>query len=251
MGYLPPAALAHQKREVEADGSWGAVWRSLRGWLPTLRERSLTALGGGAQLEFRSSLALAFGRVSATLDAVRGHAHVDMLPTGFHLPVIHTALVDGRSPAAAPPDDDDDDDDDDETHPSMLYDLATLDTTTHPHASRAVSAIVDAHEFLDLYQHADPVGRRAFSMAAHPAVPAQMDEVSSSSSSTRLTTPLPRLQTCWSARLGLTTAAHVPRRLATACTLSARMVSTGSRAPTASACRGRCTTPCATPWPGC
>jgi hypothetical protein len=39
----------------------------------------------------------------------------------------------------------------------MLYDLATLDT--HPHASRAVSAIVDAHEFLDLYQHAGPVGR--------------------------------------------------------------------------------------------
>ena len=82
-----------------------------------------------------------------------------MLPTGFHLPVIHTALVDGRSPAAAPPDDDDDDDDDKETHPTMLYDLATLDTTTHPHASRAVSAIVDAHEFLDLYQHADPVDR--------------------------------------------------------------------------------------------
>ena len=83
-----------------------------------------------------------------------------MLPTGFHLPVIHTALVDGRSPAAAPPGDDDDDDDDDEgTHPTMLYDLATLDTTTHPHASRAVSAIVDAHEFLDLYQHADPVDR--------------------------------------------------------------------------------------------
>ena len=138
-------------------GSWAAVWRSLRGWLPTLRERSLVL--GDAQLEFRSSLALAFGRVSATLDAVRGHAHVDMLPTGFHLPVIHTALVDGRSPAAPPSGGDDDDDDDEETHPSMLYDLDTLDSTTHPHASRAISAIVDAHEFLDLYQHADPVGR--------------------------------------------------------------------------------------------
>jgi hypothetical protein len=30
-------------------GSWAAVWRSLRGWLPTLRERSLVL--GGAQLE--------------------------------------------------------------------------------------------------------------------------------------------------------------------------------------------------------
>lgn len=38
-----------------------------------------------AQLEFRSSLALAFDRVSATLDAVRGHAHVDMLPVGVGL----------------------------------------------------------------------------------------------------------------------------------------------------------------------
>ena len=43
-----------------------------------------------------------------------------MLPTGYHLKVIHTALVDGRSPAAPPPDDDDDGDDDDETHPFML-----------------------------------------------------------------------------------------------------------------------------------
>ena len=140
-------------------GSWGAVWRSLRGWLPTLRSASLASSGEGAQLEFRSSLALAFGRVSASLDAARAHAHVALLPTGFHLPVIHTALVDGRSPAAPPSGGDDDDDDDEETHPSMLYDLDTLDSTTHPHASRAISAIVDAHEFLDLYQHADPVGR--------------------------------------------------------------------------------------------
>ena len=84
-------------------GSWGAVWRSLRGWLPTLRSASLASSGEGAQLEFRSSLALAFDRVSASLDAVCAHAHVALLPTGFHLPVIHTALVDGRSPAAAPP----------------------------------------------------------------------------------------------------------------------------------------------------
>ena len=54
----------------------------------------------------------------------------------------------------------------------MLYDLDTLDSTTHPHASRAISAIVDAHEFLDLYQHADPWAGRAFSMAARPAGPA-------------------------------------------------------------------------------
>ena len=72
-----------------------------------------------------------------------------------------------------------------------------------------------------------------------------------SSSSTRLTAPLPWLLAYRSVRPGLTTPARVPRRLATACTPSARMVATGSRAPTASACRGRCTTPCATPWPGC
>ena len=185
-----------------------------------------------------------------------------MLPTGFHLPVIHTALVDGRSPAAAPPDDDDDDDDDKETHPTMLYDLATLDTTTHPHASRAVSAIVDAHEFLDLYQHADPVTERVFSMAARPAGPApgsaasrvhppSLTDETSSSSTTRLTTPSPWLLTCWSARPGVTTAARVPRRLATECSPSARMAATGFRAHMVSACRGRCTTPCAIPWPGC
>jgi hypothetical protein len=38
--------------------------------------------GEGAQLEFRSSLALAFDRVTASLDAVRAHAHVALLPTG-------------------------------------------------------------------------------------------------------------------------------------------------------------------------
>ena len=180
---------------------------------------------GDAQLEFRTSLALAFSRVSATLDAVRDHAHVDMLPTGFHLPVIHTALVDGRSPAAAPPDDDDDDDDDGgETHPTMLYDLATLDTTTHPHASRAVSAIVDAHEFLDLYQHADPVGRARLldgstpradpapgSAAFRVRLPSPMHEASSCST-TRLTTPLPWLLTCWSARPRFTLRLFVYRR---------------------------------------
>ena len=42
---------------------------------------------------------------------------------------------------------------------SMLYDLDTLDSTTHPHAARAISAIVDAEEFLDLYQHADAAGQ--------------------------------------------------------------------------------------------
>ena len=80
----------------------GRLARSLRGWLPTLRSASLASSGEGAQLEFRSSLALAFDRVSASLDAARAHAHVALLPTGFHLPVIHTALVDGRSPAAPP-----------------------------------------------------------------------------------------------------------------------------------------------------
>ena len=115
-----PAALRSTATQPGSYGSWGAVWRSLRGWLPTLRGASLVGSGEGAQLEFRSSLALAFDRVSASLDAVCAHAHVALLPTGFHLPVIHTALVDGRSPAAPPPDDDDDGDDDDETHPFML-----------------------------------------------------------------------------------------------------------------------------------
>ena len=87
------APLECSRHRSPVAAGLAAVWRSLRGWLPTLRERSLVL--GDAQLEFRSSLALAFDRVSATLDAVRGHAHVDVLPTGFHLPVIHTALVDG------------------------------------------------------------------------------------------------------------------------------------------------------------
>ena len=49
-------------------------------WLPTLRGVSFVSSGEGAQLEFRSSLALAFDRVSASLDAVRAHAHVALLP---------------------------------------------------------------------------------------------------------------------------------------------------------------------------
>ena len=85
----------------------------------------------------------------------------------------------------------------------MLYDLATLDTTTHPHASRAVSAIVDAHEFLDLYQHADPVGRARLLDGSTPRGPSSwLRRVprapaysavgeASLSSTTRRTTPLP------------------------------------------------------------
>ena len=98
-----------------------------------------------------------------------------------------------------------------------------------PHASRAVSAIVGAHEFLDLYQHTDPRTRwagRAFSRWQHApraqllapprpacARPAPLDEASASSS-TRLTTPSPWLLTCWSAHPGVTTVARAPRRLA-------------------------------------
>ena len=51
-----------------------------------------------------------------------------------------------------------------------------------------------------------------------------------SSSTTRLTTPSPWLLTCWSARPGVTTAARAPRRPATDCSPSARMVATGFRA---------------------
>jgi hypothetical protein len=85
----------------------------------------------------------------------------------------------------------------------MLYDLDTLDSTTHPHAARAISAIDDAQEFLDLYQDADAVGRaRLLDASTHPAGPARGCAASrerllspplavSSSSSTPLqTTPL-------------------------------------------------------------
>ena len=75
-----PAALRSTATQPGSYGSWGAVWRSLRGWLPTLRGASLVGSGEGAQLEFRSSLALAFDRVTASLDAVRAHAHVALLP---------------------------------------------------------------------------------------------------------------------------------------------------------------------------
>ena len=76
-------------------GSWGSIWRPLRGWLPTLRGVSLAHTGDGAQLEFRASLASAFDRISTSLADVRAHEHIAMLPTGYSLPLIHTALIDG------------------------------------------------------------------------------------------------------------------------------------------------------------
>eukprot|EP00964_Phaeocystis_antarctica_P079342 scaffold49430_cov31-Phaeocystis_antarctica.AAC.2 len=59
----------------------------------------------------------------------------------------------------------------------------------------------------------------------------------------------PELSAC--ARQGLTIAASVLLRLVADCSPLVRMGGTGFRAPMASACRGRCTTPCVTPWPGC
>ena len=66
-GHCPPAPSADGGPRRLAEhcdaawyGSWGAVWRLLRGWLPTLRGASLAGSGEGAQLEFLSSLALAF-----------------------------------------------------------------------------------------------------------------------------------------------------------------------------------------------
>ena len=117
------------------------MWRRLRGWLPTLRGVSLAQSGDGAQLEFRTSLASAFDRISTSLADVRAHAHVAMLPIGYSLPVLHTALVDGSS------EDSELLDDDAVLRPTltpevhMLYGLDTLDSTTHPHAARAISAI--------------------------------------------------------------------------------------------------------------
>ena len=155
-------------------GSWGSIWRPLRGWLPTLRGVSLAHTGDGAQLEFRASLASAFDRISTSLADVRAHEHIAMLPTGYSLPLIHTALIDGSSQDTEPFDDDAADADADASdppQPSMLYDLDTLDSTTHPHAARAISAIVDAQEFLDLYQDADAVGRARLLDASTPRGP--------------------------------------------------------------------------------
>ena len=150
-------------------------------------------------------------------------------------------------------------------------------------------AIVDAHEFLDLYQHCTPTrcgpgapyrwqhAPRASSCGSaasrvHPPTP--LGEASSSST-TRRTTPLPWLLTYRSVRPGLTTAARVPRRLATACASprpgwspldlvphglrlrrersmrrsnGAQGGAGGGVSASASACS---TTLCATPWPGC
>jgi hypothetical protein len=103
-----------------------------------VRGASLAGSGEGAQLEFHSSLALSFDRVSASLNAVCAHAQVAFLPTGYHLPVIHTALVDGRFPAAAPPDDDDDDDDTTTTRPTRpCCTILTLLTRPRTHTPRA------------------------------------------------------------------------------------------------------------------
>ena len=174
-----PTALA-QPRLLAAHcdsawfGSWGSIWRPLRGWLPTLRGVSLAHTGDGAQLEFRASLASAFDRISTSLADVRAHEHIAMLPTGYSLPLIHTALIDGSSQDTEPFDDDAADADADASdppQPSMLYDLDTLDSTTHPHAARAISAIVDAQEFLDLYQDADAVGRARLLDASTPRGP--------------------------------------------------------------------------------
>ena len=122
-------------------GSWGSIWRPLRGWLPTLRGVSLAHTGDGAQLEFRASLASAFDRISTSLADVRANEHIAMLPTGYSLPLIHTALIDGSSQDTEPFDDDAADADADASdppQPSMLYDLDTLDSTTHPlHTPRA------------------------------------------------------------------------------------------------------------------
>ena len=123
-------------------GSWGSVWRRLRGWLPTLRGVSLAQSSDGAQLEFRTSLASTFDRISTSLASVRAHPHVAMLPIGYSLPVLHTALVDGSSEGSEHLDDDSDADADADARgppqPSMLYDLDTLDSTTNPHAARAI-----------------------------------------------------------------------------------------------------------------
>ena len=174
-----PTALAQPRLSAaHCDSAWygscGSIWRPLRGWLPTLRGVSLAHTGDGAQLEFRASLASAFDRISTSLADVRAHEHIAMLPTGYSLPLIHTALIDGSSQDTGPFDDDAADADADASdppQPSMLYDLDTLDSTTHPHAARAISAIVDAQEFLDLYQDADAVGRARLLDASTPRGP--------------------------------------------------------------------------------
>ena len=61
---------------------------------------------------------------------------------GYRLPVLHTALVDGSSEGSEHLDDNSDADADADARgppqQSMLYDLDTLDSTTHPHAARAI-----------------------------------------------------------------------------------------------------------------
>ena len=87
----------------------------------------------------------------------------DLLPINSQFPQLHSRLDDGRlSPASVPlgaaaiRDLDDSFD-----SPSFIYDLDSLDTTCHPHAQRAASAVVVSRAFLVLLNDPDttPTGR--------------------------------------------------------------------------------------------
>jgi hypothetical protein len=72
---------------------------------------------------------------------VRAHEHIAMLPTGYSLPLIHTALIGGSSQDTEPFDDDAADADADASdppQPSMLYHMIlTLSTRPRTHTPRA------------------------------------------------------------------------------------------------------------------
>ena len=159
---IDPNDHSASNHDVAYYGSFAAVWHYIRSWVVPLKDRNLAhrAAGCGA---YQHHIFHAFGRIMTSFTQVGLHPDQDLLPINSHFPQLHSRLDDGRlSPATVPlggaPRQDTDDSLD---SPSFLYDLDSLDSTCHPHAQRAASAVVESHAFFSLLddQRTTPTGR--------------------------------------------------------------------------------------------
>lgn len=180
-GFTLAAALADADtamatpHDAAAYGSWSAVWHYMRAWLPSLAGTpQLAQLGvDGADLPFRRTLRSMWERIAHTRRAATMHPHSSLLPRHAQLPSLYSMLIDGRlspatdvlgggapaAPAAPRP----------RPTRSVLYDLDAIETTAHPHAHRATTAVVVSASFLGQLHAATPTGRaRLVDGAARP-----------------------------------------------------------------------------------